>query len=825
MKSLSPQLSKLVVQRGLIWGWAYLPGLASAQVHLYFDGRHVASEVTGLMLPPDIRQLCGTPPLNAAGFCFVLPAAARDGFDHDVQAALPQVDDGGLYGTVFSLVGSAVRGEVRQQGRQLVGTVWFSSPNPRLARLRITNERERLLYSKPLKPQRNVEPNGYPCTFTVPLGELAAESLLISCLGQTLRGSPLTPAEFVVGMMESCSPDAISGWAFNGTDPLKPIELALRVDGKIVHWFRPNMFRSDLPQGLSLPEEAMGITGFHFPPPKLLQDGFAHQVEVVCAATGQLLTQGQQRVHWANNGQQYKPQHSTPLSAATRPHFPVPDVSVIVLNRNGHRVLQEMLSSWERYSRTVPAELIVIDHASSDGSIALLKRWRKRLDLKIVALKQNDSFSASSNRGAKLARGKYLLFMNNDIQWLQDALPRMLESLQNPDVAIVGMKLLKVVGESQSGHHHASEVQHLGVRFTLNETGYWPYEITPEAGAHEEEFSPQYVPVVTGAALLCRKQEFDAVGGFHLDYFYGFEDVELCLRLANRLGKQVVCRNDCVALHHHGHTRLSGRERSIFDRLLRNSAVLESHVGLWLKQAYWRSLIRGDGLVTRESLRIGLVGNAHQLAADLAAAASHAHILLLSEQDDWKQVNNLHLLIVGDQRYDIRSLQNSRADLLTVAWINESPTQWSSLAWWPDFSAVLAPVKAALRLQAKLNVCVQASAAANPLGTLLDTTKPRMRVCIRFDFSDTKAHLKATALRQKLRLSGLPCWLESDESVSARMADVCVTLTRKTGKPVPVVTVAKAMLHVALTPSAQLPSAAWLESELEKQVGSTFHSP
>jgi GT2 family glycosyltransferase len=240
--------------------------------------------------------------------------------------------------------------------------------------------------------------------------------------------------------------------------------------------------------------------------------------------------------------------------------------------------------------------VIVVDHASTDASLALLRQWRGRLDLQVLALDHNGSFSASSNLGASRARGQYVLFMNNDIIWLQDALPRLLESLHNPQVGVVGIKLLKVVGESRAGGQFASEVQHLGVRFKLNHLGYWPYEVEPSAPHDEAEHAPQCVPAVTGAVLLCRKSDFDAVGGFDPAYFYGFEDVELCLRLAYRLGKTVVCRNDSVALHHHGHTRLSGREMSIYDRVMRNSAVLESHIGVWIKQAYWRSLVNGRRL-------------------------------------------------------------------------------------------------------------------------------------------------------------------------------------------------------------------------------------
>jgi hypothetical protein len=221
------------------------------------------------------------------------------------------------------------------------------------------------------------------------------------------------------------------------------------------------------------------------------------------------------------------PRAGLPLQAAAprvlppvRRHWPQPVVSVVHPQPQRPRRAAGLFAQLGAPQHHGAAEVIVVDHASTDASLALLRQWRGRLDLKVLALDHNGSFSASSNLGASHARGQFLLFMNNDIVWLQDALPRLLESLHDPRVGVVGIKLLKVVGESRAGAQFASEVQHLGVRFKLNHLGYWPYEVEPSAQAHDEaEHAPQFVPAVTGAVLLCRKADFDAVGGFDPEYF------------------------------------------------------------------------------------------------------------------------------------------------------------------------------------------------------------------------------------------------------------------------------------------------------------------
>ncbi|MGE0332274.1 MAG: glycosyltransferase family 2 protein [Ramlibacter sp.] len=820
------RLSPLVLADGFAWGWALGRGAGPVAVHLYADGRRVATELTGITLPAAVLRGCGRPPAGAAGFAFALPARLLDGLPHDIHVALPSAESGGLHGAVLAWRSGPVGGTVRQQGRQFVGTVWFARPPARPARLQVSDAQGRRLYSLRLQPAATPDAQGYPAAFAVPADALPETArrgpLHFACGHQALQGSPCVQAQTLVGLLDDVAVGGrITGWALDATDLLNPLELVLRVDGQAVSWFRPNVRRTDISKYLGLPDEGLGLAGFDVPAPPVLADGQRHAVEVVSAADGQPLKNGRQQVQL--------PRAGLPLDAAGPPAlppvrraWPQPTVSVVILNRNGHDVLQAFLHSWARHNTTEPAELIVVDHASTDASLALLRQWRGRLDLQVLALDHNGSFSASSNLGASRARGQYLLFMNNDIVWLQDALPRLLESLHDPQVGVVGIKLLKVVGESRAGARFASEVQHLGVRFKLNQQGYWPYEAEPSALHGESEHAPQCVPAVTGAVLLCRKTDFDAVGGFDAAYFYGFEDVELCLRLAYRLRKTVVCRNDCVALHHHGHTRLSGREMSIYDRVQRNSAVLESHIGVWVKQAYWRSLVTGDGYITREPLTIGIVldsperntplwHDALALAAQLRTALPHAQLRLLPPERDWKNAAGLHVLLVADLRYDIRALHHARADVLTVAWLRGPPARWPRLAWWDEFGAVLAPARG--------------PAAGDALVQLLGPQRWRLRVLVQVpgDGQAPPAGLAdAQRLQKHLRAQGLPCWVRvvGVDDKPAPMADVCLTIGPVAAQP------ENGLLQLAWPGgAAPLPGAAWLAEQMEKRVGNTFRSP
>lgn len=837
------RLSPVVVERGFVHGWALVAGTRHATVQLYLDGRPAARELTGAPLPKAVVDRCGKPPRPDAGFAIALPPEALDGFKHNLHVALVLEGEDDIHGQVLSYRSAAVRGEVRQQGRLFVGSAWFDKIPPKPAVLSVSRENGEVIHRQELTPGAVAQAHGFPASFQVEREEWPVELLHFTIRGQELRGSPCRRRSHPVGMVEAISVSGIRGWAFDAADPKQPIELLIRVDGRDVAWFRPNVRRADIARKIGYAEEGWGLVGFEVNTPDELRDGEPHSVEIVVTDGGQLLSKGQQTVRlpavgtrWTDVGiERDDPVPAFPLEAyrAAGPRAPV--VSVVVLTRNGEALLEEFLKSWAVHMTSVPAEIIVVDHASSDGTRALLRRWQKRLALKVIALDHNGSFSDSCNLGAQQAKGEYLLFANNDIVWLQDSLPRLIEALQDPGVGIVGLKLLKIVGESSTGGRRAKEVQHLGVRFKLNDRGYWPYETSPSERNRETEYAAQAVPAVTGAVLMCRRSDFDAVGGFDSDYFYGFEDVELCLRLAYRLRKAVVCRNDSVALHHHGHTRLSGRELSIFDRLMRNSAVLQRHIGVWVKQAYWRSLLLGDGYITSEPLSIGIVAEsdranaatrlaraAHELARQLVAVLPHAEIVLLDPAHDWKNVAGLHVLVSGDPRYDVRTLKGARADLLTIAWPQGDLAQWKQLPWWDHFGLRLVPRPAA-------------RAGAHPLAEALSTSRWRMRVAIHA----RPAHdAQARVLRKALQRDGLVCWVveEADFETHPLMADVCITLWASQPPSTMPASLRTDVLNVlwitdggkVKTPTGDClvtttaPGAAWLEGEMEKRVGSTF---
>ena len=108
-------------------------------------------------------------------------------------------------------------------------------------------------------------------------------------------------------------------------------------------------------------------------------------------------------------------------------------VSVLVVNFNGEAVLARFLAGIAA-SEVAPLEVIVVDNASADGSVALLQ---DRADVRLVASDENLGFGRGCNLGARDARGDLLLLANPDVALEPDTIGALVRGLQTtPGAAI-----------------------------------------------------------------------------------------------------------------------------------------------------------------------------------------------------------------------------------------------------------------------------------------------------------------------------------------------------------------------------------------------------
>ena len=239
--------------------------------------------------------------------------------------------------------------------------------------------------------------------------------------------------------------------------------------------------------------------------------------------------------------------------------------------------LSELVPTIER--QTPPHEFILIDNASRDGTTNYM--GFHAATLKINAVKMN--FSQSNNYGASIAKGDYLLFLNNDTKLEDNVLDKMLNVFSlDAKIAIVGVQIRLM--------KHPRKVHHAGVMFTEK---YEPYELglsqpfgIPELpGNDQRTWSVREVPAVTAACMMVRKDVFNEVGGFDEEYNNGWEDVDLNLKVREK-GYKVYYTGETFVHHHH----FGSRDRGRFNFETENRARYEDK---WMKTGKAKEILKG----------------------------------------------------------------------------------------------------------------------------------------------------------------------------------------------------------------------------------------
>lgn len=357
-----------------------------------------------------------------------------------------------------------------------------------------------------------------------------------------------------------------------------------------------------------------------------------------------------------------------------------PLVSIVMLNRDGASDLRRCLPALAATAYR-DVELIVVDNASTDDSLAVLRAFRPPFPVRIIENPANESFSAANNRAVATTAGELVLFLNNDIEpigvhWLG----HLVDGLAAPAIVAVGARLVypRRTSVARAGLRFADlSLQHGGVGFRIEDGLALPEPLGAGADALSDwAAAARDVPALTAACLLVRRSGFDAVGGFDEGYDYGLEDVDLCLRLADAGGR--LRYDGRAALWHHESTSRVRDDRAV--RLARSEANRDRFISAWGPRLF--------RTVQRDALRAAGQADAPEDASVLRWRAAPWQVVTIETGSEASAATGVDVAVVRDPRVDVRLWPPGAIRVARIGHEAE-PAAWLGAAWFDDFDLVV----------------------------------------------------------------------------------------------------------------------------------------
>ena len=199
-------------------------------------------------------------------------------------------------------------------------------------------------------------------------------------------------------------------------------------------------------------------------------------------------------------------------------------ISIIIVNYNTKQLTLNCLRTIYEYTKDINFEIIVVDNASSDGSVEAIKASYPLV--KIIEPNKNLGFGRANNLGAKYAQGEYLFLLNSDTLLIENTLSVLYTFMKNREsenIGACGVSLLN--GQQQktiSAGHFPSLLQEFSdIGFRHLYKNYYNNKLSL-AFSIPKDGDVREVDYICGADIFMKKELFDKLKGFDEDYFMYF---------------------------------------------------------------------------------------------------------------------------------------------------------------------------------------------------------------------------------------------------------------------------------------------------------------
>ncbi len=233
----------------------------------------------------------------------------------------------------------------------------------------------------------------------------------------------------------------------------------------------------------------------------------------------------------------------------------MPRLSIVIVTYNSREQIGACLESLVRTPASIAHEIVVIDNASSDGTGAVVRDgWR---DVRVIDAPDNLGFARANNHGFRQTSGEFVLLLNPDTVVRSGAIDTLVGALDaRTDAAVAGPRLVDRGGRAElSFGRMIAPLAELRQKVLVrgHDRG------VPLISGYVERATRRgrEVDWVSGACLLVRRADADAVGLLDERYFMYAEDVDFCAAMRAR-GRSVLFIPEAEVVHLRGQSRSSG---------------------------------------------------------------------------------------------------------------------------------------------------------------------------------------------------------------------------------------------------------------------------
>ncbi|HEY4644100.1 MAG TPA: glycosyltransferase [Bacteroidota bacterium] len=274
------------------------------------------------------------------------------------------------------------------------------------------------------------------------------------------------------------------------------------------------------------------------------------------------------------------------------------DLSVIIVNYNVRDFLENALVSLQKAAEGLSVEFFVVDNASDDGSVDLVKQ--KFPSVSLIENHHNLGFAKANNQALRIARGRYFLLINPDTVVQEDTLRVLIKFFEeNPDVGMAGCKILNPDGTLQLPCRRSfptpwvafCKMVGLSALFS-NTKAFGKYNLTYLNPDESYE-----VDAVSGSFMMLRRRVYEEVGDLDEDFFMYGEDLDWCFRI-QRVGWKVYYVHTTQIIHYKGESA----KRSDFDEIKTFYQAMNLFVRKHLGRSLLLKMILQVGIALRGTL-------------------------------------------------------------------------------------------------------------------------------------------------------------------------------------------------------------------------------